>query len=63
MKESYEDIMNFPYCGVKDHPRMSMNERAGQFSPFEALFDNEDLENLADSFLKSEKEAPLADPV
>ena len=33
----YEDIVNLPHPTSKKHPRMSMEERAAQFSPFAAL--------------------------
>lgn len=33
----YKDIINLPHPTSKSHPRMSMAERAAQFSPFAAL--------------------------
>ena len=33
----YEDIINLPHHEPKGHPRMSMEKRAAQFSPFAAL--------------------------
>ena len=37
MKGPYDDIINLPHPVSKTHPRMSMIERAAQFSPFAAL--------------------------
>lgn len=33
----YEDIIRLPHPDLKNHPRMSMHDRAAQFSPFAAL--------------------------
>ena len=37
MSGPYEDISYLPHPTSKKHPRMSMEERAAQFSPFAAL--------------------------
>ena len=37
MSEAYDDIIHLPHPTSKKHPRMSMAERAAQFSPFAAL--------------------------
>lgn len=37
MSGPYEDIIHLPHPISKKHPRMSMEERAAQFSPFAAL--------------------------
>lgn len=37
MSGPYDDIMDLPHPTSKKHPRMSMGERAAQFSPFAAL--------------------------
>ena len=34
---SYDDIINLPHPNSAKHPRMSMIDRAAQFSPFAAL--------------------------
>ena len=34
---AYDDIINLPYPTPSKHPRMSMADRAAQFSPFAAL--------------------------
>lgn len=36
-EKSYEDIRNIVYPVKTDRPRMSMHDRAAQFSPFAAL--------------------------
>ena len=35
--KNYDDIINLPYVKSKRHNWMSMDARAGQFSPFAAL--------------------------
>lgn len=37
MKNEYEDIIHLPHHVSKTRPRMSMADRAAQFSPFAAL--------------------------
>ena len=37
MKNPYDDILHLPHPTSKNHPRMSIQERAAQFSPFAAL--------------------------
>lgn len=37
MTDNYEDIINLPHPTSKKFPRMPMEERAAQFSPFAAL--------------------------
>ena len=38
---SYDDIINLPNPTSKKHPRMSLSDRAAQFSPFAALTGHE----------------------
>ena len=37
MTDNYDDIINLPHHVSSKHPRMSMYNRAAQFSPFAAL--------------------------
>ena len=37
MKNPYDDILHLTHPTSKNHPRMSIQERAAQFSPFAAL--------------------------
>ena len=36
-EHSYDDIINLPNPTSKNHPRMSLHDRAAQFAPFAAL--------------------------
>ena len=36
-KTRYDDIIDLPHPTSRKHPRMSMHDRAAQFSPFAAL--------------------------
>ena len=36
-EHSYDDIINLPNPISKNHPRMSLHDRAAQFAPFAAL--------------------------
>lgn len=42
-KDAYEDILNRPHPVSAKHPRMPLQERAAQFSPFAALTGFEDV--------------------
>ena len=37
MMNKYDDIINFSHYEPKNHPRMSIRQRAAQFAPFAAL--------------------------
>jgi len=37
MNKKYEDMLDMEHHVSKKHPRMSMHDRAAQFSPFAAL--------------------------
>ena len=39
---SYDDIINLPNPTSKNHPRMSLHDRAAQFAPFAALTGHEE---------------------
>lgn len=39
---NYDDIINLPHHVSKNHPRMSLYQRAAQFAPFAALSGYED---------------------
>jgi len=42
MTSPYDDIINHPHHISRNHPQMSMHDRAAQFSPFAALTGYED---------------------
>lgn len=37
MSGKYDDIIDLPHPTLQNHPRMSLHDRAAQFSPFAAL--------------------------
>ena len=43
MQKPYEDIIHMTYPFPTDHPRMSLIDRAAQFSPFSALVGFEEI--------------------
>lgn len=57
----YDDIINLPHPEPKKHPRMSMENRAAQFSPFAALTGHneaiKETERLTDQKIELEEDA------
>ena len=41
-EDDYSDIINLPHYEPRNHPRISMSQRAAQFAPFAALVGFED---------------------
>ncbi len=58
--EDYSDIIHLPHTESKNHPRMSMQNRAAQFAPFAALTGYEDViqetGRLTDSFIELDED-------
>lgn len=53
-KKSYDDIIGVEYPVKTARPRMSMNERAAQFSPFAALTGYDDvISSVTEEMIKS----------
>lgn len=59
--DNYEDIISLPHHTSLNHPRMSMEKRASQFSPFAALTGYEDL--VKESARLTDKKIDLDDGV
>lgn len=55
--DNYNDIINLPHHVSKTHPRMSLHDRAAQFSPFAALTGHE--EKINESARLTEKKLEL----
>ena len=55
--DNYNDIINLPHHVSKTHPRMSLHDRAAQFSPFAALKGHE--EEINESARLTEKKLEL----
>lgn len=61
---NYDDIINLPHHVSKNHPRMSMYQRAAQFAPFAALAGYEDAIRQAQRKMEEEvrlRNAPSKD--
>lgn len=56
MTDKYADIINLPHHVSKTHPQMSINDRAAQFSSFQALTGFED--NIKESNRLTDKFIP-----
>lgn len=58
--EDYSDIIYLPHPEPKNHPRMSMQNRAAQFAPFAALTGYEDViqetGRLTDGFIELDED-------
>ena len=58
--EDYSDIIHLPRPESKNHPRMSMQNRAAQFAPFAALTGYEDViqetGRLTDGFIELDED-------
>ena len=52
----YADIIDLPHHVSKEHPQMSMRQRAAQFSPFAALVGYEDVVNEMERLTAPERE-------
>jgi len=52
----YADIINLPHHVSKDRPRLSMHQRAAQFSPFAALIGYEDVVHEMERQTATERE-------
>lgn len=44
----YDNIINLPHFHAPDHPYMNRNDRAAQFTPFNALKSLDDKEKIYD---------------
>ena len=53
---SYDDIINLPNLTSKNHPRMSLHDRAAQFAPFAALTGHKQLIQETQRLTEDKKE-------
>lgn len=58
-KDTYADIIHLPHHVSKNHPQMSMADRAAQFSPFAALTGHD--EAIAEAARQTEQRPLLED--
>ena len=63
---NYEDIIELPHYEIKNHIKMSRNERSAQFAPFAALSGYSDMifevgRYTSDKYIMSEDEVALLD--
>ena len=60
MNEKYKDMLHMPHPVSASHPRMSLQDRAAQFSPFAALTGYEDAlretARLTDRFMELDED-------
>ena len=59
MNKNYDDIIDLPHHVSKKHPQMSLEIRAAQFAPFEALTGHEeaveDTVNVRENSIENEE--------
>lgn len=61
---NYDDIINLPHHVSKNHPRMSLYQRAAQFAPFSALSGYDDAIREAQRKMEDDvrqRDAPVKD--
>lgn len=59
MADNYDDIINLPHHVSKNHPQMTMGQRAAQFAPFAALVGHDAL--IAESARLTDAEIEMED--
>lgn len=59
MADNYDDIINLPHHVSKNHPQMTMYQRAAQFAPFAALVGHDAL--IAESARLTDEEVEMED--
>lgn len=61
MTDNYDDIINLPHHVSKNHPQMTMYQRAAQFAPFAALVGHDAM--IAESARLTEDEIEIGNEV